>query len=433
VHTKLKDYLLDKEYDRNDFDRILGLLQESYDCLGFRCEDVGAYNGDEVAECAGYDKDHPLASFVPKKDVRSLSKADLDILAIDQMLKFPSTTKNQMAQLYYQYGKAAEVDDNEFGYEMMSLQKMTQQSDEVGKWSPYYDDEVNYFGVENSHDRAIMNAFDGSNFQFDMDTEQRRAFLVALMRYHVVPKYMMSVLGLALQVCGDETNSKSPVLYWDAFAALYIGSLEGVEDGGSDDDGLLLWGIANNRARQFNTQNDQFKAKINDEMTDLLFAGQTQLERRDCANFEKTASKALHLMMVPMIQSTIWYAIRNERLPIGSKDPDLGVGEIAALSLLPIVSKYDKQAAAVIERNMIISDGVKPVGEGAQVVANALFKILDDIGWGCVHVGQADGVDACELFDPSSSVRSSGSALPSANVMSLFISVASAMLGVFAS
>ena len=43
IHLKLKGYLLDREYDRDDFPRILDLLQQSYDCLGISCADVGAY------------------------------------------------------------------------------------------------------------------------------------------------------------------------------------------------------------------------------------------------------------------------------------------------------------------------------------------------------------------------------------------------------
>jgi hypothetical protein len=49
-------------------------------------------------------------------------------------------------------------------------------------------------------------------------------------------------------------------------------------------------------------------------MTDFLFAGQSELERKDCVNFEKTPSRVLHLMLVPLIQSTIYYAIVNEKL-----------------------------------------------------------------------------------------------------------------------
>ena len=72
IHRKLKDYLLDKEYDRTDLPRIVELLQQTYDCLGFTCADVGSYNNDELGECADYEDDHPLAAFIPKEDVRSV-------------------------------------------------------------------------------------------------------------------------------------------------------------------------------------------------------------------------------------------------------------------------------------------------------------------------------------------------------------------------
>ena len=77
IHLKLKEYLLDREYDRDDFPRILDLLQQSYDCLGISCADVGAYIEDygdiTVAECADYEENHPLAGFIPKEDVRTVS------------------------------------------------------------------------------------------------------------------------------------------------------------------------------------------------------------------------------------------------------------------------------------------------------------------------------------------------------------------------
>ena len=331
-----------------------------------------------------------------------------------------------MAKLYYQYGRANALDESDIGYDLTSLQDMTILSGQ-GQWSPYYTDYLEYFKEDKWLDDAIMDAFD------DDDTEaldQRRAYIVSLMKNNVVSEFMMGLLGLAIQVCQDSNNNIEPTLYWDGFAALYIGSLEGIDPAGSDDDGLLLWSLAANRARQFNTQNDNFGAKINDRMVDLLYAGQSQLERRDCTNFEKTASRVLHLMILPLIQSTIWYAIRNEK---SANDEDLAVGEAMAYSVLPIVSKYDQTAASVIERNMIRVKNIEPVLEGPQVVANAFYKILDDISWGCEYVGQAEGkkiipfattflccyfiagvththisllklgVDTCENYDPNSS------------------------------
>eukprot|EP01083_Nonionella_stella_P044105 118896_1 len=167
-------------------------------------------------------------------------------------------------------------------------------------------------------------------------------------------------------------------------------------------------------------------AKVNSEMTNLLFAGQSELEKRDCINFEKTSSRVLHLMMVPLIQSVIWYAIQNEgAFP---DEASVAIGEALALSILPIVSKYDNQAAAVIERNMLRVFGVAPVKEGPQAVANALFRILDDIGWDCEYVGQAQGVDTCEQFDPNAvTVKSAGSALSMQALVAIFVGFTSAM------
>mmetsp|Transcript_13013 Transcript_13013/g.28084 ORF Transcript_13013/g.28084 Transcript_13013/m.28084 type:complete len:731 (-) Transcript_13013:10-2202(-) len=426
IHGKLKNYLLDKPYDKSDFRRIVDLLQQSYDCLGFSCEDVGVYKEgteDMVAECAGYEKYHPMAGFTPKRDVRTLSKADLDILAVKQLLQFPSTTQNKMAQLYFKYGKAAEIDDNDFGFRLMSLHDMTQPSDE-GQWSPYYSDYIEYFGREKNGDSAIMVAFNDRNG----DAAQRRAFIPALMRYNVVPEYMMSLIGYSLQLCPETDNEVTPVQYWNAFAALYIGSMEGMKSSNSNEDGVMLWSVANNGARLFNTQNDKFTARVNDEMTDLLFAGQSELERKDCVNFEKTASRVLHLMLVPLIQSTIYYAIVNAKLGRDSTAESLAIGEALAYSVLPIVSKYDKKAAAVIARNMKRGPGIKPVAEGPQAVANAFFKILDDIGWGCEYVGQHDGIDACEQFD-GKILKSRGSMLFRPRAATVFIGLATAIWG----
>ena len=70
-----------------------------------------------------------------------VSKIDLDILAVDQLLKFPSETKNQMAEFYYRYGRANALDEAGLGFDLASVQDMTQLS-QAGKWSPYYSDYI---------------------------------------------------------------------------------------------------------------------------------------------------------------------------------------------------------------------------------------------------------------------------------------------------
>jgi hypothetical protein len=444
IHSKLKEYLLDKTYDRDDFPRILQLLQLSYDCLGITCADIGAYRDDNdevtIAECANYEANHPLASFVPKEDVRTvcgfarltkkkqntnpsnifflspsimpfiylpsppipkLSKVDLDIHAITILLKFPSNTNHMMAQLYYQYGKATALDETGAVFSDTSLRDMVSSVDNR-KWSPYYDDYVSYFNQEPKvyvnasmrSDETIMAMFNGTGIATGMSMEQRSAYLVSLIQRNVVPEFMMGLLGLSLRVCRDPENDLRPTLYYDAFAALYIGSMVGILQNDQIDDGLMMWSLAANRARNFNTQTDEYTAIINEEMVDLLFAGQSELDRGDCDNFDKTFSRVLHLFLLPLVQSTIWFAIRNQDTSI--TDVNVVIGQAMALSVLPIVQKYHPDDASVIERNMIIVDGTTPVVEGPQAVANAFYETFDELGWDCEYIGQAEGVDACE-------------------------------------
>ena len=95
----------------------------------------------------------------------------------------------------------------------------------------------------------------------------------------------------------------------------------------------------------------------------------------------------------------------------------------SAFSVLPIVSKYDNNAASVIERNMVRVEGVQPVSEGPQSVANAFYQILDDIGYGCDLIGQAEGIDICENYDPDD--FSSGSTFLMSGTVTIFGSIIS--------
>ena len=75
AYRRLKEELLDKEYDNSKFLEVLQDLQGMYDCLGLSCADIGAYQVSEVAECAGYPDDYPLAQYSPSSDVHSVSSS----------------------------------------------------------------------------------------------------------------------------------------------------------------------------------------------------------------------------------------------------------------------------------------------------------------------------------------------------------------------
>jgi hypothetical protein len=356
-----------------------------------------------VAECAGYEETHPMAGFIPIEQVRSISKLDLDVVAIRELLRFPSTTNNIAALQFYRFGRSALLDDDRLDYNTLSLREMTQASHRK-QYSPYYQDIVDYHNDQNYADLQIMNAFGDQS----MSLEHRSATVLSWIQYGVIVEYMMAVLAISHTECGKngididarglQKTVKSPSFFWDAFAAFYIGSLEGTDAGGSDEmiDGVMLMNLANKRAVTFNTLNGQFYAELNDEMITLLYAGQSELERGNCLNIEKSANEAMHLMLMPIIQNTIWYAIQNEGLSANSTSASLVVGKVLASSLLPIVKKYDPDSAMVIEHNMVDIENTKPVSDGAEAVAYAFYQVLDDIGWGCKYLGETEGIGACQ-------------------------------------
>lgn len=74
--------------------------------------------------------------------------------------------------------------------------------------------------------------------------------------------------------------------------------------------------------------------------------------------------------------------------------------------------------------------GVKPVAEGPQVVANAFYKVLDDIGFGCEYIGQHDGIDACEEFDGV--ILKANKSVPfTPSTTTIIVGLASAIWGIF--
>lgn len=78
----LRDVLLNGAYDSDDIHAIMKVLQDSYDCLSIRCEDIGMPKGynDSLLSCNDSQyKDPELAGYVATTDVREQSKIDLDI------------------------------------------------------------------------------------------------------------------------------------------------------------------------------------------------------------------------------------------------------------------------------------------------------------------------------------------------------------------
>ena len=68
------------DYQTEDREQVINLLQSTFSCLGFTCQDVGAYH-DIIPQC----KDNAtmvLAGYESRTNVKSKSMVDLDILQV---------------------------------------------------------------------------------------------------------------------------------------------------------------------------------------------------------------------------------------------------------------------------------------------------------------------------------------------------------------
>jgi hypothetical protein len=399
VYKRLKDELLTSSVVFSKTQSIIADLQSIYDCLGFTCSDIGAY-GDELGQCDDFQRKHrSIVGYNPVTRVHDHGKIDLDILQIQILASLGSFS---FAKYLYNYGRNSPKarDSENDPYELRSLKKFAT-ADERQSAAPYYAEFASYHNDPIYADIAIVQTLDGLG-KWGGASRQIRAQVVSITcAYQVMYMYALAEMADALTDCEiqDSYNNEGGEHSWDEVAAFMIGSLEGSEEGGSPDseDGQLLWNLANKRAFQFQTMNDLGYAYANSDLEDLLFAGKAQLDAYDCVNLEKTTARIQNLLLIPIIQSTLRYAIINEQLSAASGRPEIAIGDTFALSVLPVVAYHDRDAAEIVEENMLFRAGVKPVREGSQEVADAFYATLDNLGVRCHDIGATPQADVCRL------------------------------------
>jgi len=276
---------------------------------------------------------------------------------------------------------------------------------------PYYSDFVEYHNAPNYADRVILQTLrKQGSWGATASSEQATAVVTKTASFQILYMTILSKLATSVKNCNENhlgVEDADDLLPWDEAAALLIGSLEGPKQGGSYDleDGQLFWNLADKRAIQFHTNNKEGYSLINEELEDLLFAGRAEATTLDCQNLERSADRIRHLIMLPLIQSTIRYAVLNQGLSTSSASANLALGEVYSLAVLPLVSKYDDNAAQLIRENMVIRTDAPVVPDGPQLVSNAFYQALDDFGYSCALVGFTIQADACELAGGFANVK----------------------------
>jgi len=264
----------------------------------------------------------------------------------------------------------------------------------------YYSLFQEYFQDANYADTLIMDTFDGDGFWGEKQREVRAAIISVTLQTSVM--YMEVVTEMEKAISDCETSRGIDTREWDEVAALIIGSLEGTGAGGSDDfkDGELLWNIGNKRAFEFGRANLEGYAISNERVLELLFAGKGEISKFRCDNLKNTAKKIMHYLLIPVMQSVIEYARLNEGTKSMDGDKNVAIGEAYSYAVLPMVNKYNEDAAKIIENNMLVNSIKLMVDDGPQAVADAFNMVVYDFGIECNDIGKRFNVDTCKRFVP---------------------------------
>jgi len=313
----------------------------------------------------------------------------------------------RFAKMWYSYGRNSPVErqneNDPYSYYSLGDLAVTPTRRIADPW---YSEFVRYHDNNNYADKIIRDTLDGTGkWDSSKSVAQRSAVITETSAFMVLYLHLIAQINDAVKNCkGSESEGEYDLTHpWDEVAALLIGSLEGTAEGGSADveDGQLLWSLASRRAFQFQTLNSEGYATVNSRMEDLLYAGKGEIDAMECNAFEKTVKQLKLMTLVPIMQSVLRYAIQNQESDASSQSADLALGEVYALAILPIMESIDPSAAAIVQENMIVQDGIKPIRDGAQAVADAMGNFAVSAGIRCSLLGYTPQAKPCRYHGGS--------------------------------
>ena len=197
--------------------------------------------------------------------------------------------------------------------------------------------------------------------------------------------YVIRELEDALDDCerGCINCNDDPVHAWDEGVCFYTGSLEG-QDGVAD--GKLLHQLADKRCADYKTcgvdgTDLAGMSRLNYELFDLFALGNYQLTSGNCPAARTTVQKIAQKMYIPMIQGSMCYAHKVEKLQGGEKEA--AKGAVFAAAVLPRIHAASPEAAKTIY-------DILRVGASAtdfKAVKSAFESVYPALGLSCGEMG----------------------------------------------
>mmetsp|Transcript_7559 Transcript_7559/g.15684 ORF Transcript_7559/g.15684 Transcript_7559/m.15684 type:complete len:511 (+) Transcript_7559:105-1637(+) len=217
----------------------------------------------------------------------------------------------------------------------------------------------NYYGKFDYANQWILAALEGlptdftnGNADFSEYTFDGRAQAVKKgTAYMAIYMYVIRELEDALDDCniGCIDCNDDPVHAWDEGVAFYTGSTTGE----------LLFALADKRCINFKTCGPEGEesslmtsktSKVNYDIYNLFTLGKNSLMKGDCSAAKKITKDITDKMAIPLIQGTLRYAYKVDKM--NGEETEKAEGAVFAAAVLPRVHACSSIDAATIYNNM---------------------------------------------------------------------------------
>eukprot|EP00985_Skeletonema_marinoi_P027441 scaffold22504_cov125-Skeletonema_marinoi.AAC.1 len=248
-------------------------------------------------------------------------------------------------------------------------------------------------GTSDYADQWVNAAFEGGKTSFtngnadfsQYGMEGREQIIKKGTAYMNVWIYTIREFEDALDDCkrGCINCNDDPVHAWDEGVCFYTGSLEGQT---GLESGYLLHQLADKRSVNFKTGGPDGtdvdgQSKLNYDLMDEFALGNYQLQSGNCPSARKTKERIAQLMYIPMIQGSLRYAYKVDKLQGGEKEKAEGAAFAAAV--LPRVHAANSDAASKIYNNLRVGTS----STNHQEVKEAFESVYPQLGLTCADIG----------------------------------------------
>jgi len=239
-----------------------------------------------------------------------------------------------------------------------------------------------YYNMGDYAHRKVLDALDGAGTCSSCDSPARVEIAKKTSAYMNVWMYVIREMEDAIMDCqsGCLNCNDDPVHAWDEAVAFYSGSLEGPAGSSS---GKLLYRLAVKRCGNFGTCGSTGTG-VNALIMEQFTRGKNKLLQSKCVEVVPIKRRIVELMSVPLVQGSLRYAYKVDKLQGGSKER--AEGDVFSAAVLPRVAACDVGAAQTISDNLAYA-ATSPMSSGFAAVKAAFESTYACLGVTCEDIG----------------------------------------------